>query len=134
MQYIKNIKYSVIKRTQFKYLNTRHDDWTLYIVINGSFRGNLNHKVDVISAGDFYFIPPHVDFERSVLKNLLVHFIRFSLNEDVSPPFIMPEGKIKFEDNTRLESTVQIMKNIPKLPLEQREIYLRHCLEFFLSL
>ena len=68
MQYIKTARYSVIKRNQFKYLNMRHDDWTLYIVINGTFRCKLNNKNDVISAGDFYFIPPHVDFERAVLK------------------------------------------------------------------
>ena len=132
MQYIKTARYSVIKRNQFKYLNMRHDDWTLYIVINGTFRCKLNNKNDVISAGDLYFIPPHVDFERAVLKKMLVHFIRFTLNEDAPLPFTMPEGKIKFENNERLETTVQIMKNIPKLPLEQREAYLCHCLEDYL--
>lgn len=128
MQTIKSVKYSVIKRDQFKYLRHIHDDWTLYIVISGSFMCTLSGKTEVMSAGDFYFIPPDTNFERSVLNKLLVHFIRFRLNDESPYPFPMPCGKVKYNDPIRLEGTLQMMRNTSKLPLEQRERYLCHYL------
>lgn len=126
MQYVTSAQYSVIQRDQFRFLNTYHEEWTLYIVISGSFRCEFDGKADIMQSGDLYFIPPFVRFERSVLEKLTVHFIRFTVTDPQL--FSMPCGKTEFSDINRLNSTLQMMKNTFKMPPKQQEAYLCHCM------
>ncbi len=125
---IETVQYTVIHREQFYFPRLQHDDWTVYIVISGSFRCTFDGKTESISPGDVYIIPPKTEFDRKVTEKLLVHFIRFTLN-DTPLPFPIPTGKLQYKDPARTEKTVQMLKQTPKLPPEQQEIYLRHCLE-----
>lgn len=113
-EFVQTAQYSRIKRDQFKYLNKFHEDWTIYIVISGSFRCRINGKEDVMGKGDLYFIPPFVSFERSVIEPIYVHFIRFTVDEMVPLPFTMPTGKITLSDSARLQSTLQMLNDIAK--------------------
>lgn len=124
---IATVQYTVIHREQFFFPRLQHEDWTVYIVISGSFRCTLEGKTETLSPGDVYVIPPNVEFDRSVTETLLVHFIRFTLNETpLSVP--IPTGKLQYQNKNRAEQTVQMLKQTPKLPPEQKETYLRHCL------
>ena len=126
--YIQTAQYSRIKRDQFKYLNKFHEDWTIYIVISGSFRCRINGKEDVINKGNLYFIPPFVSFERSVIEPIYVHFIRFTIDEAVDFPFDMPVGKISLSDATRLQSTLQMLNDLTKNQYNDRNQHLCHLL------
>lgn len=126
--FIYSTKYSRIKREEFKYLNTFHEDWTIYVVISGSFRCKFQGHEDIMQKGDLYFIPPFVNFERHVIETLTVHFIRFKLDQSVKPPFTLPTGKITLTDSSRLQSTLQMLSGFSKAPQSNENAYLCHLL------
>lgn len=126
--FVRTAQYSRIKRDQFKYLSKCHEDWTVYIVISGSFRCKINGKEDVIGKGDLYFIPPFVSFERNVIEPIYVHFIRFTIDETILLPFSMPTGKLSLYDSTRLQSTLQMLNDFTKNQYADRNHYLCHLL------
>ena len=118
--------YSVIERQEFYYRETTHPDWTLYIVISGSFCCELDGKRDVMEKGDLYLIPPSMHSKRHVLEELRVHFFRFQL--DASPPFPLPTGKLRLQDFSRLQTSLQMLKALPRIAPEERDDFLRHML------
>ncbi len=126
--FIQSTKYSRIKRDQFKYLSMFHEDWTIYIVISGAFRCKFDGKEDIIQKGDLYFIPPFINFERRVIEPITVHFIRFRLSDTEVPPFDLPLGKITLSDTSRLQSTLQMMSGLSKIPYTDQNRYMCHLL------
>lgn len=126
--FIKSTKYSKIFRKEFKYLTMLHDDWTLYIVIDGIFCSKFNNQEEMLQKGDLYIIPPFVKIERHVIEPITVHFIRFELDDTVQPPFEIPTGKINLDDEARLESTLKMFRDLSKIPYQDHETYLTHLL------
>ena len=124
---IQNVKHSVIQRTQFKYTALEHPDWTMYLVIEGSFWCELNGKREIAMQGDLYFIPPGVPFRRSVIDGLKVHFFRFEVGEE-DALFPIPQGLVRLKDEMRLQSTLQILRRLNKLSLPMQEGLLQHLL------
>lgn len=126
---ITSVQYTVIRRDHFFYPRLHHEDWTVYIVIRGSFRCTVNGKTEHLFPGDVYVIPPNEEFDREVTKSLLVHFIRFTLNGNAPLPFPLPAGKLRYADPVRVESTVELLNRSPELPAEEQNLCVRHCLE-----
>ena len=124
-----SVEYTVIRRDRFFYPRLHHEDWTVYIVIRGSFRCTVCEKTEDIFPGDVFVIPPNEEFDREVTKSLLVHFIRFTLQEDTPLPFPLPVGKVRYADSARVESTVELLNRSPELPAEQQNLCVRHCIE-----
>ena len=120
------VNYSIIKRQEFYFRETTHPDWTLYIVIDGGFCCEFDGKQEQLEKGDLYFIPPSTHFKRHVTKELKVHFFRFQAQAPL--PFPLPTGKIKILDSSRLQSTLQMLARVSALPLEERELHVRHLL------
>ena len=120
--------YSVIERQEFYYRETTHPDWTLYIVISGSFCCEFDGKEEVLEKGDLYFIPPSAHFKRHVIEPLRVHFFRFR-TEGQSPPFPLPVGKYRPKSSTRLQGTLQMLQGLTDLEAGTRDAFLRHLLQ-----
>ena len=125
---IQNVKHSVIHRNQFKYTALEHPDWTMYLVIEGSFWCELNGKREIVRQGDLYFIPPNLPFRRSVIEGLKVHFFRFEIGDEDDSLFPIPQGLVRLKDEMRLQSTMQILRRIGKLSFPMQEALLRHLL------
>lgn len=126
--FIQSVQYSKIKREQFKYLDKYHEDWTIYIVISGSFRCKIYGNEDVITKGDLYFIPPYVRFERSVIDPIFVHFIRFTVDDSSPERLSIPEGKLTFSDSARLQSTLQMLNDLTKYSFADSDSRIKHLL------
>ena len=92
MESFDKIQYTVLLRKEFYYPQYKHDDWTVYIPVYGSFHCTFNGKTDRILPGEVYVIPPDVPFDRGVDQPLSVQFIRFRENEASPWPFPIPTG------------------------------------------
>ena len=115
---IRSVNHTVIKRKQFGYTSHVHPAWTIYVVIRGSFWCEFDEKRETLLPGDLYIIPPHVPFERSVLEELTVHFLRFEAD---ALPFPIPRGKLRLADSARLQGTLKKMKVLAAAPTPQNE-------------
>lgn len=125
---IQNVKHSVIHLSQFRYTTLEHPDWTMYLVIDGSFWCELNGIRETVKRGDLYFIPPRVPFRRSVVETLKVHFFRFEVSADEKSEFLVPTGLIHLLDELRLQSTLQMLRGAERCSVSAQEELLRHLL------
>jgi len=129
MESFDKIQYTVLLRKEFYYPQYKHDDWTVYIPVYGSFHCTFNGKTDRILPGEVYVIPPDVPFDRGVDQPLSVQFIRFRENEASPWPFPIPTGKLQFRSPDRCEETLRMLREAAELPPTQQEAVVRHCLK-----
>lgn len=128
MRKIESVKHWLVQKENFQTDNLLLDDWTLIIVVSGSFQCTIRGKTEEVFPGNIFLLPPNVPVERSVTQKLVMHFFRFSLTTERSAPGL-PCGKLIFENTARVEQTVQMLANIPKLPDDWQNAYFRHLLQ-----
>lgn len=117
--------YSVICRESFRYPFYQHDDWTVYVPVQGEFLCAFEGKTDVVCEGDVYVIPPHTPFQRKVLRPLTVHFFRFTLKQEPSVP--IPCGRFSLRSE-RGEQTFRLLKETMNLSEKDAELFGKHYL------
>lgn len=117
--------YSVICRESFRYPFYQHDDWTVYVPVQGEFLCTFEGKTDVVCEGDVYVIPPHTPFQRKVLRPLTVHFFRFTLKQEPSVP--IPCGRFSLRSE-RGRETLRLLRETLHATEKEAEILQKHYL------
>ena len=111
------VKHDILKRKEFLWKRASYDKWFLIIPISGCFSYTMRGQTQTVSEGELCFFPPGVAFDRQVIEEAELHYIRIEWNctdEELFKAGCYPIGRIDVSDQSRLYGSLRMLRSIFK--------------------
>lgn len=114
MYYCTLFSHAKVRREQFLLHRGTHPRWALFLMEEGEFRCQMNHKSELIREGDYMIFPPNMNFERQVILPITFHYFQFHAQ---FPEHYFPCGKLSPCDTGRTEQIRNLLNQLPAIEL-----------------
>lgn len=100
-----------------------YDSWVMFIIDEGSFQYQIKDESGIVEPGDILICPPGVNFQRTIISPIALHFISFEMITTLkSSQLIVPHFKTTMTAQERLESNLIFLKNY-HLTVDTKEFF-----------
>lgn len=130
-------KHDILQRKEFLWKRAAYDAWFLIIPISGCFSYTMQGKTQTVSEGELCFFPPGVAFDRQVIEELQMHYIRIEWNctdEELVRAGCYPVGRIDVSDRHRLHGSLRMLQSVfNNCAAEQSEAVLHYVRDIWMQ-